>query len=98
MHLKKALPFLMILIAIPLALLLFTGFFGQRIDREALTMAEQSIRRAAVECYALEGAYPTGLAYLEDHYGVEVDPDRYRVDYVYIASNLMPDITVLALG
>lgn len=98
MGMKKLLPLLGVILALPLALLLFTGLFGQQVDRESLAMTEQSLRRAAVECYALEGAYPKDAAYLEAHYGVELDPRRYRVDYVYIASNLMPDITVLALG
>ena len=66
--------------------------------REGLELAEQSIRRAAVQCYALEGFYPAGVDYLEEYYGVSVDEDRYFVDYRYIASNLMPDITVLPTG
>ena len=31
-------------------------------------------------------------------YGVSVDADRFRVDYIYIASNLMPDITIVPLS
>ena len=45
--------------------------------------------------HAAEGIYPPDLAYLEEHYGVQVDEDRYTVDYRAFASNLMPDITVL---
>lgn len=56
---------------------------------------EQSLRRAAVACYAAEGAYPADLAYLEQHYGVQIDTGRYTVYYDIFAGNIMPDITVL---
>lgn len=50
---------------------------------------------AAVACYAAEGVYPPDLAYLEEHYGIQIDRTRYRVFYDIFGSNLMPDITVL---
>lgn len=56
---------------------------------------EDVVRRAAVACYAAEGMYPPDLEYLEEHYGIQVDHSRYVVDYISIAENLMPDITVL---
>ena len=56
---------------------------------------EDSIRRATVACYAAEGIYPPDLDYLEEHYGLQIDRDRYTVFYQIFASNLIPDITVL---
>lgn len=56
---------------------------------------EDVLRRAAVACYAAEGMYPPNVEYLEAHYGVQIDHNRYTVDYIPIAENLMPDITVL---
>ena len=56
--------------------------------------AEEAVRRAAVTCYALEGAYPESYDYLRTHYGVRVNEKRYAVHYNIFASNLMPDITV----
>ena len=53
---------------------------------------------AGRQCSALEGAYPQDLSHLEERYGVSVDADRFRVDYIYIASNLMPDITIVPLS
>ena len=50
-----------------------------------------------MECYALEGAYPQDFDYLAERYGAAVDESRCRVDYIYIGSNLMPDITVVPL-
>lgn len=56
---------------------------------------EDVVRSSAVACYAAEGIYPPNLEYLEEHYGIQINRNRYVVDYVYVAENLMPDITVL---
>lgn len=56
---------------------------------------EKALRRAAVACYAAEGVYPPTLEYLTEHYGVQVNTDRYNVFYEVFAENLMPEITVL---
>ena len=64
-------------------------------DKENL---EQTLNRAAVACYAIEGAYPPSIEYLEEHYRVRIDKERYTVKYELYASNLMPSITVLENG
>lgn len=64
-------------------------------DEEAMQQLEESLRRSAVACYAAEGVYPPDLAYLEEHYGVQIDEKRFAVYYDAFASNMMPDITVL---
>ena len=69
---------------------------GQRSEGRA--QLEEAVRRSAVACYAAEGIYPPSLDYLEEHYGVQVDRDRYTVIYDVFASNLMPDVTVLENG
>ena len=46
-------------------------------------------------CYAAEGIFPPSLDYLEEHYHILVDHEKYTVIYEAIGSNLMPDITVL---
>ena len=61
-------------------------------DREKL---EETLNRAAVACYAIEGAYPPSVEYLEENYRVRIDEERYTVKYELYASNLMPSITVL---
>ena len=64
-------------------------------DRQGKEQLETALRRSAVACYAAEGMYPDDLSYLEEHYGVQIDKERYTVIYDVFASNLMPDITVL---
>lgn len=56
---------------------------------------EDSIRRAAVACYATEGYYPPDLEHLKTFYGIQIDDTRYAVHYEVFAENLMPDITVV---
>ena len=97
-RLRRAAALAGALALIPLALVWCVGTLGERAGQEGLAQAEQAIRRAAVECYALEGWYPDSLDYLCAHYGVRVDTSRYLVDYQFVASNLMPDITVLLPG
>ncbi len=66
-------------------------------SKENREQLETAIRRSCVACFAAEGSYPQDLQYLEDHYGLQIDRDRYAVFYDVFAENLMPDITVLEL-
>ena len=56
---------------------------------------EEALTRAAVSCYAIEGAYPPSLEYLIKNYDVIINEKHFTVKYELYASNLMPDITVL---
>lgn len=62
---------------------------------EDLRQLEETVRRSCVACYAAEGVYPPSLDYLKEHYGLQIDEERYTVKYSAFAENLMPDITVL---
>lgn len=62
---------------------------------EGRQQLETALRRAAVACYAAEGVYPPTVEYLQQHYGVQIEEERYSVFYEIFANNLMPDITVL---
>ena len=64
-------------------------------DQESQRQLEDSLRRAAVACYAIEGIYPPSVEYMEQHYGLQIDRERYVIYYDIFGSNLMPDITVL---
>lgn len=66
-------------------------------SRQEQKSLEQAVRRNSVQCYALEGFYPESLAYLEDHYGLSYDKNKYLVSYEVTASNLMPSIDVILL-
>lgn len=63
--------------------------------REGKHQLETLLRRTAVSCYASEGFYPPDIAYMQAHYGLDYDEEAYIVHYQWIASNFLPDITVL---
>ena len=95
---KKAFPFLALVGVIFAVLLVFfsavDGVDSGHSEEDAAQLT-LSLRRAAAACYAAEGAYPENLSYLEEHYGIQIDEQRYSVIYRPIASNLMPEITVI---
>ncbi|MDO4516177.1 MAG: hypothetical protein Q4C76_03460 [Bacillota bacterium] len=62
---------------------------------ESRRVLEESLRRAAAACYAAEGCYPPTLDYIQQHYGVQIDEERYLVHYDCFAQNLMPEISIL---
>lgn len=67
-------------------------------QKEEERSLKQAVIRSAVHCYAVEGSYPESLTYLEDHYGITYNHDKYLVTYEVIGSNLMPDIDVIPLN
>lgn len=75
-----------------------SGVIGVRVFVTAAVWMVQGVRRAAVSCYAVEGAYPESYEYLKEHYGAMVDEENYAVFYEVFASNIMPDITVIQIG
>lgn len=85
--------------ALLLAVLLLTSVGVMRArqaqQEQALHTVYESIRRAALSCYAIEGRYPDTVEHLVTNYGVSVDSSRYTVHYRIFASNLMPDIEIL---
>ncbi|MDO4393033.1 MAG: hypothetical protein Q4C80_01295 [Bacillota bacterium] len=64
-------------------------------SKESLRQTEDTVRRFAVQCYALEGEYPKSIDYLADNYALTLNEDDYIYHYTYIGDNMMPDITVL---
>ncbi len=68
--------------------------FSKKADAKGAETLRDAIRRASVQCYAIEGRYPPSVEYLEENYGIQIDRNRYDVFYSGFASNFMPDITV----
>ena len=90
-----ALPVLIFAITAAILIVSIKNAGGASSDEE-LRVAEDGIRRAAVSCYAVEGQYPESYEYLRDNYGVRVNEEKFAVMYEIFASNIMPDITVIA--
>jgi hypothetical protein len=67
-------------------------------ESEQMAELENSVRRAAILCYAVEGRYPESVEELCQHYGLSYDEDKYIVQLDSFASNLLPDIRILTIG
>ncbi len=78
--------------------LLGTQGIAARTETEQLNVLDQAIRRATIQCYAIEGRYPPSVEYLEEHYGLSIDREKYHVFYDGWASNIMPDITIFPVS
>lgn len=94
------LGYLVSIAAVAACLYLFlTGTSGvaQRTKEENLNSLAEAVRRASVQCYAIEGRYPPSVEYLEEHYGISIDRDNYNVFYDGWASNIMPTITIIPI-
>lgn len=92
---KRAIAILVLAAVVLAAFTLGITNLDRARQAEGQQQLEQAVRRTAVACYAAEGAYPPDIRYLQDHYGLQFDRDRYIIHYQLLASNLMPDITVL---
>jgi hypothetical protein len=75
-----------------------TAAIGTTANDSQIDSLRQAVLRSAVHCYAMEGAYPESLDYLKEHYGIDWDTSKYIVDYEVTGSNLMPDVSVFAIG
>ena len=92
------------LIALCVMALMVGAFYGaaainaRRTAGEQRALLEETITRAMVTCYALEGRYPSSLAYLQENYGVTVDETAYAVFFSSFADNVLPTVRVVARG
>ena len=71
--------------------------YGSHYDETRLKEVRDTVLSAVSQCYALEGAYPPDLEYLEENYGLILDRSRYIYHYEIFASNIFPDVKVLPL-
>ena len=86
---------LLVLLAVVLCFLGAVSQLEENRQAEGKAQLETLLRRTAVSCYAAEGFYPPDLAYMQEHYGLEYNEENYIVHYQWVASNWLPDITVL---
>ena len=71
---------------------------SRRTEEEGARNLVQAVRRASVQCYAIEGRDPPSVEYLEENYGIAIDRECYHVFFEGIASNIMPELTVIPVS
>ena len=89
-----------LLLAVAVLLLFLFGFFRMSgtAEEERQQALERAVRKSLVSCYAIEGAYPDSLSYLEEHYGLQIDHSRYVVDYEPFGDNIWPTVQIVRRG
>lgn len=94
---KIKIPFLS-LASLGFLLIIFSAVFSvdDANNAEQLKNLEDTIMRTAIHCYAIEGAYPDDIMYLVETYNLSLNTDDYIVHYELFASNIAPDVTVIA--
>ncbi len=100
---NKQIPGAKLIYLLPLlAFLLLFILFYQGVNSVSDTTLEKqkesletALTRSITQCYAVEGAYPPDLTYIEEHYGLIYDKDLFFVDYQPVGSNIMPDFTII---
>lgn len=83
--------------AVALAVSLWFAWDAVNVEAEAqgALSVRNAVMDAAMQCAAVEGAYPSSLKHLEEHYGLIVNHDDYAVTYEAFASNVPPSVVVV---
>ena len=106
MHLykkKKGFPAPGIILTTVIFIILAGFLYGQvknvsaEVEQSDVDMLKDALENAVVTCYAIEGSYPESLEYIENHYGVIIDREKYFVDYENNLINMKPRISVYTL-
>ena len=92
---QRKVPLASLLLAVSVvAVAAAAGQVSRDMDAQAAAALKDSVVQAAVQCYAVEGAYPESVDYLEQNSGLHTNHKRYIVSYAAFASNVMPDVQV----
>ncbi len=95
-HKNRILPIIAVAAVLAVFLWRFLSAAGKEDLREEGAVAIQAaVEQCALQCYVVEGFYPPSLAYLEAHYGLQLNKEDYYVAYNIFASNIPPDVKVL---
>lgn len=63
--------------------------------KEEVSRIQESIEKAALQCYAMHGIYPKSLDDLLDQYTLHLNQKEYRIFYDYNGGNIMPTVYVM---
>jgi len=67
-------------------------------NKDEKDILEKALNKDIVHCYAVEGYYPPSIEYIEEHYGLVYNHDKYIVDYESIGNNIIPTVTIVEIN
>ncbi len=97
-RIMESMNFSVFFFVIVIAIFLFgISFISSTSSKDQTQILTDAVNKDIIHCYAVEGYYPPNLKYIEDHYGLTYDKDRYIVDYVPVGDNIMPSVTIVEI-
>ena len=86
-----------VIVAVVLAVVLWFTWDSANVEAEAQSAlsVRNAVMDAALQCAAVEGAYPSSLDHLVEAYGIRFDPEVYDVRYEVFADNVAPTVQVM---
>lgn len=93
-RMRWLLPLLVVVVVAVASGVYVTRHSGRDLSDEAVISVKEAVERAALQCYVVEGAYPSDLEYLTENYGLAVNTRDFYIHYDAFASNLPPDVRV----
>ena len=92
---NKRILLAVVIVAILAALTMAVFVMRASAREQGVLSTREAIMSAAKQCCAVEGSFPTTLEHLEDHYGLVVNEDDYRVMYEWLGDNVAPSVVVV---
>ena len=92
---KWILRLLLIAVVAGILFLFYAQHPEQLLEDSGTEAIRAAVQRSALQCYAVEGVYPSSLEYLEENYGLQVNHEDYYVTYEAFASNMPPTVRVV---
>ena len=71
------------------------NYLTQSHGEESLIAVRNAISRASVQYYTLNGRYPHSVEYLAEQFGLQLDFERFIINFEAFGSNIPPQIIVL---
>ncbi len=98
-RIMESMNFSVFFFVIVIAAFLFgISFISSTSSKDQTKILTDAVSKDIIHCYAVEGYYPPNLKYIEEHYGLTYDKERYFIDYVPIGDNIMPSVTIVEIG
>ena len=94
---RRRLAAVWVIVAIIAVVLIIPAAVSARKEetQESVRSITETVQERALQCYEIEGAYPSSLSYLEENYGLTLNQEDYLVVYKPVAENLPPEVRVI---
>lgn len=68
--------------------------FQESAREQGAASVRKSVLETSMQCFAIEGSYPSSLKHLQEVYGLTINENDYIVNYEWFADNIPPSVAV----